>query len=47
MIHGTPIGSKIPIPFLIPEILVGLFFEILMSGKSENWNPNLQNLEFW
>ncbi len=23
-----------------------IFFEIPMSGKSENWNSNLQNLEF-
>jgi hypothetical protein len=26
-ISGTPIGSGIPIPFLIPNILVGIFFE--------------------
>jgi hypothetical protein len=43
---GTPIGSGIPIPFPIPEILVGFFFEILNSGKSDNWNSDLQNLEF-
>jgi hypothetical protein len=47
MISGTPIGSGIPIPFLIPEIPVGFFFEILTSGKSENRDSDLQNLEFW
>jgi hypothetical protein len=25
----------------IPEIPFGFFFEILMSGKSENWNSDL------
>ncbi len=45
-ISGTPIGSGMPITFLIPEIPVGFFFEIPMSGKSENWNSELQNLEF-
>jgi hypothetical protein len=45
-IPGTPIRSGISIPFLIPEIPVGYFFEILMSGKSENWNFDWQNLEF-
>jgi hypothetical protein len=46
LISGTLIGSRISIPFLILEILVGFFFEILMSEKSENWNSNLQNSEF-
>ncbi len=27
-ISGTPIGSGIPIPFLIPEIPVGFLFEV-------------------
>jgi hypothetical protein len=41
-ISGTPIVSGIPILFLIPKIPVGFFFEILMSGESENWNSDLQ-----
>jgi hypothetical protein len=45
-IVGTPIGSGIPILFLILEILVGFFFEIPISGETENWNSDLQNLEF-
>ncbi len=45
-IFGTTIVSRIPIPFSIPKILVGYFLEILMSGESENWNSNLQYLEF-
>ncbi len=44
-ISGTPIGSGIPFLFSIPEILV-VFFLIPISGKSENWNSDLQNLEF-
>jgi hypothetical protein len=36
LISGTPIVSRIPIPFLILKILVGFFFEIPMSGESEN-----------
>jgi hypothetical protein len=46
-ISGTPIVSGIPIPFSIPEILVRFFFEIPMSGESENWNSYVQYLEFW
>jgi hypothetical protein len=46
-IPGTPIVSGIPILFLIPKIPVGFFFEILMSGESENWNSNLQYSKFW
>jgi hypothetical protein len=45
-ISGTPFGSGILIPFLIPKIPVGFFFEILMSGKSENWNSDLRYSEF-
>ena len=45
-ISGTPIGSRIPIPFSILEIPVGFLFEIPMSGKSGNWNSDLQNSEF-
>jgi hypothetical protein len=45
-ISGTPIVSRIPILFLILKILVGIFFEIPMSGESENWNSDLQYLEF-
>jgi hypothetical protein len=45
-ISGTPIVSKILIPFLIPKIPVGIVFEIPMSGESENWNSNLRNSEF-
>jgi hypothetical protein len=45
-ISGTPIRSRIPIPFLIPKIPVGSFFEIPMSGESENWNSDFQYLEF-
>ncbi len=44
-ISGTPIRSGIPILFLIPKIPVDFFFEIPMSGKQENWNSDLQNLE--
>ncbi len=32
-ISGTPILSGIPIPFLIPKIPVGFFFEIPMFGE--------------
>jgi hypothetical protein len=46
-ISGTPIVSRIPIPFLILKIPVGFFFEIQMSGESENWNSDLRYLEFW
>jgi hypothetical protein len=28
LISGTPIGCRIPILFLIPDILVGIFFRI-------------------
>ncbi len=45
-ISGTPIGNRISIPFLILDIPVGFFFETPMSGKSESWNSDLQNLEF-
>ncbi len=45
-ISGTPIGSGILILFLIPEITAGFFFEIPIAGKSENYNFDLQNLEF-
>jgi hypothetical protein len=41
LISGTPIISKTPIPCSIPKIPVGFFFEILMSGESENRNSNL------
>jgi hypothetical protein len=46
-ISGTPIVSRITILCLIQKIPVGIFFEILMSGESENWNSDLQYLEFW
>jgi hypothetical protein len=45
-ISGTPIGGGIPIPFKIPKIPVGFFFEITISGESENRNSDLQFLEF-
>ncbi len=45
-ISGTFIVSVIPILFLIPKIPVGFFFEIPMSGESENWNSDLGYLEF-
>ncbi len=45
-ISGTPIVSGIPIQFLIPKIPIGFFFEIPMSGELENWNSDLQSLEF-
>ncbi len=45
-ISRTPIGGGIPIPFTIPKIPVGFFFEIPISGESENWNSNLQFSEF-
>jgi hypothetical protein len=41
-----PILSRIPIPFVIPKIPVGFFFEIPMSGESDNWNSDLRCLEF-
>jgi hypothetical protein len=44
-ISGTPIVSGILILFSILEILV-VFFEILMSGESENWNSDLRYSEF-
>ncbi len=47
LISGTPIGSGILILFLIPKITVGIFFEISMSGESENWNSDLRYSEFW
>jgi hypothetical protein len=46
-ISGTPIVSGIPIPFSIPKIPVGFFFEIPVSGESENQNSDLQYSEFW
>ncbi len=46
-ISGTPIVSRIPITFLIPKIPVDFFFEVPMSGESENWNSDLQYSEFW
>ncbi len=44
-ISGTPIVSGIPIPFVMPKITVGFFFEIPMSGESENQNSDLRYLE--
>ncbi len=46
-ISGTPIGSGIPILFSIPRFRLESFFEIPMSGESENWNSDLRYLEFW
>jgi hypothetical protein len=40
-ISGTPIGGGIPIPFTIPKIPVGFFFEIPISEEPENWNSDL------
>ncbi len=40
-ISGTPIGGGIPIPFTILKIPAGFFFEIPISGESENWNSDL------
>jgi hypothetical protein len=45
-ISGTPIEGGIPILFTIPKIPVGFFFEIPISGESENRNSDLQFLEF-
>jgi hypothetical protein len=45
-ISGTPIGGGILIPFTIPKISVGFFFEIPSSGEPENWNSDLRFLEF-
>ncbi len=45
-ISGTPIGGGIPIPFMITKIPVGFFFEIPISGESENWNSDLPFSEF-
>jgi hypothetical protein len=39
-ISGTPIGSGIPIPFLIPKILVGKLFSKSAVEKSRNWNSD-------
>jgi hypothetical protein len=39
-ISGTPIGSGIPIPFLIPKIPVGFFFSNSAVEKSRNWNSD-------
>jgi hypothetical protein len=39
-ISGTPIGSKILIPFLIPKILVGIFFSNSAVEKLRNWNSD-------
>ncbi len=39
-ISGTPIGSGIPIPFLIPKIPVGKFFSNSAVEKLRNWNSN-------
>ncbi len=47
LISGTPIGGRIPIPFTIPKIPVGFFFEIPISGESENQNSDLRFSEFW
>ncbi len=44
-ISGTPIGSGIPIPFLIPEILVGFFLEFC-CWKIDKLEFRFQNLEF-
>jgi hypothetical protein len=44
-ISGTPIIGGIPIPFTIPKIPVGFFFEIPISGEPENWNSDLRFLE--
>ncbi len=35
-ISGTPIGSRIPIPFSIPKILVGIFFSNSAVEKLRN-----------
>ncbi len=32
---GTPIGSRVPIPFPIPDILVGFFFRILLLKRHQ------------
>ncbi len=45
-ISGTPIRGGILIPFTIPKILVGFFFEIPISGEPENWNFDLRYSEF-
>ncbi len=45
-ISGTPIGGRIPILFTIPKIPVDFYFEIPISGESENQNSDLQFLEF-
>ncbi len=47
LISGTPSGGRIPIPFTIPKIPVGFFFEIPISGESENRNSDLRFSEFW
>ncbi len=37
-ISGTPIGSGIPLPFLIPKITVGKFFSNSAVEKMRNQN---------
>ncbi len=39
-ISGTSIGSRIPIPFLIPKIPVGKFFLNSAVEKLRNWNSD-------
>jgi hypothetical protein len=39
-ISGTPIGSRIPIPFLIPKIPVGIFFSNSAVEKLRNRNSD-------
>jgi hypothetical protein len=39
-ISGTPIGSRIPIPFLILKIPVGFFFSNSTVEKLRNQNSN-------
>ncbi len=46
LISETPIRSGISIPFQIPGILVGFFFENSAVENSSNWNSDLQNSEF-
>ncbi len=41
-ISGNPIGSGIPIPFLIPKIPVGFFFSNSAVEKSRNWNSDYE-----
>jgi hypothetical protein len=44
-ISGTLIVCGIPIMCSISKIPVGFFFEIPLSGESENWNSDLGYLE--